>query len=245
VCLWFIAVASNAQADSRVANFSPIRRGDGRIMNEIDPSQNRIDTNSTRRPNSTFTTAVGGNPHSIMFSNLRVQNDPNSMQLDWTTQQQQLEADYFEVQQTVDSGLHWTSIGVVPANRTQTGEVPYHFSYNKSIPDVQLRIVAVTLGGNRINSSVLQSPFNNESTMMVTPNPVRSTATIRIGSSATGTVKIMVVNNSGIVVQTRETSVMQGMNPFPLDMSALPPGYYTVCVLWQGGKGNSMKILKQ
>lgn len=243
-CLWLLTIATQAQNNDRVFSPPVLRDGSGKFINNP-PQLNRVDTSSTYRLNRNSTsTAVGGNPSATRFQSLQVQCDPNSMIVNWVAVQQ-ANADRYEIEQTADNGLNWTVAGTVPANRTDFGQASYSFNYNKNLNDVQLRISAINIAGERVSSTILQSPCSNTSTLTVSQNPVYSTTTIRIGSPSATKIKLVLANNSGVVVQIREASVTRGNNQIPLDMSSLPIGYYTLSIQWAGGRQDALNILKQ
>lgn len=189
----------------------------------------------------------GGNPSAIRMHSVKANCDNNSILLSWTAiQQKTSNADMFEIEQSSDEGRHWINIGIVPAFREDIGEVNYTFRYNKSLGNVQLRIVSVNTAGERVSSPGIQAPCSNTATLKVTPNPVVSAATLRIGSPDDASVKITLVNSSGMVVQARDAGLQKGNNNIPLDMSNLKTGYYIVNILWTGsGKQDVVKVVKE
>ena len=97
----------------------------------------------------------------------------------------------------------------------------------------------------KIYSSNVESPCNNSSNLSVSPNPVTSTTTLRIGSPSATIVKIVLVNSSGLIVQNRELGLSQGSNQVAIDMSNLQPGSYILSVNWKGGSRETFKLVKQ
>jgi hypothetical protein len=243
VCLGLLGITSHAQSGNRVMPLNPLRQGDGKMFSSNDQFLfNSPDTSNSNQLNRPIKTGLG-NPHALRINSFQIQNDLNSVQLDWTAVQQQSDADYFEIQQSDNSNGNWKTVGIVPANRSQTGQIPYSFDYNKSLGDAWFRVAAVTRSGDRIYSSVAESSIYN--ILGVTPNPVLSTAVVRIGAASTANLKLVLINYSGLVVQTRETTVTRGSNSFSLDMSNLQKGYYTLNIIWPNGKQDALKILKQ
>jgi hypothetical protein len=190
-----------------------------------------------------YTTALGGNPNTTRFATVRAQCDNNAMVLQWTAVQQ-FGADNYEVEQSSD-GRNWRVIGVVPANRTEFGESNYRFKYNREARDGFFRVTATTIGGDRVVSSVMEGPCSNEAYLAVTPNPVYSSTTVRIGSPTAVKVKMTVLDAKGAVVMNRDASLVSGINHLPLDMSSVPRGHYTVVISWRNGRQEVLPLVKQ
>lgn len=248
-CLWVLALTANAQTnDSRLASGTPIKWGmNGSV--EIMPGnlKSYYGTNDTatahRRGRTGYTTALGGNTNTTRFASVRAQCDNNAMVLQWTAVQQ-FGADNYEIEQSAD-GRNWRVVGVVPANRTEFGEANYRFSYNREARDGFYRVTATTIGGDRIVSSVMDSPCSSESFLSITPNPVYSSTTVRIGSPTASKVKVIVLDAKGAVIMSRDASLVSGINHLPLDMSRAPRGQYSVVISWRNGRQEVLPLLKQ
>jgi hypothetical protein len=246
-CLWVLAAAACAQEYSRVPS-GPVKWGQNSSI-EIMPGNlaTYYGTNDTasahRRGRTGYTTAVGGNPTATRFASVRTQCDDNAMVLQWTAVQQ-FGADTYEVQQSAD-GRNWTVVGVVPANRTEFGESNYRFDYRKEGRDAFYRILATSIGGDRVVSPVLESPCSNTAYLALTPNPVYSTTTVRIGSPTTAKVKMVLLDAKGAVVMSRDASLVAGTNHLPLDMSRVQRGYYTLVIRWLNGKQETLGLVKK
>ena len=148
------------------------------------------------------------------------------------------------MEQSAD-GSNWTNIGIVPANRTDLGEAAYSFNYNKNAENVLFRITAVSNTGERAYTSMIESPCSNAAYLAVTPNPVYSTATVKIGSPVAGKIKLMLVNSSGVVVQSSNRSLTAGLNQVSMDMSRLTSGYYVLYIQRADGRQDVLNIVKQ
>ena len=245
--LW-LSIAANAQFNdnNRIANINPLRNGDGTFMRANNPlyyNNNSADTVWMKRRTPVATNG-SGDPFAFRIRTLQVLCDLNSVQLNWTTIQQQADADYFDIEESSDRGVTWTSIGTMPAARSTIGEVPYNFVYTKSLGNVDLRIAAVNIAGERRYSTVARSACSDNNLFSV-DNLVYSTANVRIGSPRTQNVKMVLTNQSGVVVQVREAGLTQGINSISLDMSNLSKGFYVLTVVWQGGRQESVKMVKK
>src|SRR5215203_523971 len=234
-CFYFVVLSGNTQLTSRVKSGTPLRWGmnssfeilEGDLRQHYgttDTAANKRNTSVT--PNETIT-----NLRSIRFRNVQAQCDANSMLVNWVSTQQS-GANFFEIEQSDDNSNNWKVIGAVPADQTQQGQSSYAFRYYKNAPNSVFRIAAVANTGERLYSSVFESPCSVNSFLSITPNPVYSTTTLRVGSSTPTKLKLLLVDTRGTVVQNRDVSILQGSNSLSLDMSNLPRGYYTLAIQW-------------
>lgn len=246
MCACLIVTTLEAQYDERdrFVSINPLRNGDGSFMKANNPlfyNNTSTDTSSAKRR---VIPTGKTDPLAFRINSVNAYCQLNSLQLDWTTIQQQPDADRFEIEQSADAGANWTRIGIVPATRLKTGEETYHFTYNKSLGNVDLRIAAVNTAGERRYSSIIHSACSNNN-LFSADNLVYSTAQVRIGSSRVENVKMLVTNQSGVVVLAKEAGLTQGVNSITVDMSSLPKGFYVLTVIWPGGRQESVKMMKQ
>ena len=246
MCMWF-AIAANAQYDERdrLVSINPLRNGDGSFVKTNNPLFfNNISTDTTTAKRQRISTTSSGDPYAFRISSIQAQCDLNSLQLNWTTIQQQADADHFDIEQSNDGGVTWTNIGMVPATRFKTGNVGYSFTYNKSLGNVDFRVAAVNIAGERRFSSIVRSACSNTNLLSV-DNLVYNTANIRIGSPRTQNVKMILTDENGMPVRAREAGLTQGVNSISLDMSGLHKGIYMLTIIWPGGAQQSVKMVKQ
>jgi hypothetical protein len=246
MCTWLCITIAGAQDErDRLVSINPIRNGDGSFVRANNPlffNNTSTDTTTAKRQRN-FTTS-NGDPYAFRINSIQAQCDQNSLQLSWTTVQQQNDADRFDIEQSSDGGVTWINIGTVPATRFKIGNVGYSFMYNKSVSNVDLRVAAVNIGGERRYSSVVRSACSNTN-MLSVDNLVSSTANVRIASAKTQNIKMILTNQSGLVVQARTVGLTQGVNSVSLDMSSLQTGVYMLTVIWPGNAQQSVKIVKQ
>jgi hypothetical protein len=249
-CLWMLSLTTLAQSNGRVRSGTPLRWSMNGSIEVMDgdlaryygsTNKNTIATNRLNRNASV--TAYEGNPNATRFSMVQAQCDQNSILLNWAAIQQP-GADRYEIEQSED-GYNWTVVGTVPANRTELGEASYNFKYNKNVSNAQFRIMATNIAGERISSSILESPCSNDAYLNISPNPVYSTTTLRIGSPTASRVNMLLLDARGIVMLSRDAGLMQGINNVPLDLSSLPRGSYTIVIRWFNGKQETLKVSKQ
>jgi hypothetical protein len=247
MCTWLLAISTHAQYDERdrLVSLNPLRNGDGSFMKANNPlfyNNTPVDTMWSKKRIVSSTT--NGNPFTFRVNSIQALCDLNSLQLNWISEQQQTNADHFEIEQSTDGGITWNNIGVTPATKFRTGNISYNYIYNKSLGNVDLRIVAVNSAGEKNYSSIVHSACSNINLFSV-DNLVYSTANVRIGSPKTQNVKMILTNENGIAVQAREAGLTQGVNSISLDMYNLHKGIYMLTITWPGGGQQSAKIIKQ
>jgi len=247
MCTAFFAIATHAQYDERdrLVSINPLRNGDGSFVKANNPLfYNTTSADTALAKKRRLYTSSNGDAFAFRINSVQALCDLNSLQLNWTTLQQQPDADHFEIEQSSDGGITWTAIGSLPATRFKTGNVSYNFIYNKSLANVDLRVAAINIAGEKRYSPVVRSACNNTNLLSV-DNLVYSTANVRIGSPGTQNVKMILTNQSGIAVQAKEAGLTQGVNSISLDMSSLHRGIYMLTIIWPGGAQQSVKIVKQ
>jgi hypothetical protein len=247
MCIGLFAVAAHAQYDERdrLVSINPLRNGDGSFMKANNPLfHNNTSTDTTTAKKRRLYISASNDPFVFRISSIQALCDLNSLQLNWTTIQQQGDADHFEIEQSSDGGITWTSIGITPATRFKTGAIPYSFVYNRSLGNVDLRVAAVNIAGEKRYSSIARSACATNN-LFSADNLVYGTANIRIGSPVTQNVKMVLTNQSGTAVLTKEAGLTQGVNSISVDMSSLQKGIYVLTVIWPGGTQQSVKIIKQ
>jgi hypothetical protein len=248
-CLWVLSSATYAQrSNGRVPSGTPLKWSmNGSV--EAMPGDLAYHYGSTdsaaylRRTSTPSNTALNGSPTATRFASVQTHCNNNAMAFEWVAVQQ-FNADRYEIEQSTD-GQNWTVVGVVPANRTEFGEASYNFTYNKNVSNGLFRIAATTTGGERIFSSVVESPCSVNSYIGVTQNPVYSSTTVRIGSPATVRVKLTLLDSRGAAVHSSDASLNAGINSLPLDMSRLPSGGYTLVIQWRNGKQEMLQLAKE
>lgn len=246
--LWLLAIAAEAQYNDRVVTINPLRNGDGTFVKANNPlyfNSGYADTIMNRVKSPSIPASPGGDPHAFRINTVQALCSSNTVQFSWTTLQPGEDADHFEIEQTADNGITWKNIATVPADRLPTGQHAYNFTWNKSLGNVDFRIMAVNIAGDRRASSLIHAPCSDNNLLDVTPNPVFGMATVRIGSPDRTNVKLALVNQSGVVVRVREEGLTKGINQVNIDMSQLPQGYYILNIVWPGGRQDALNIIKR
>jgi hypothetical protein len=247
MCFGLFVTTVHAQYNERdrVVTINPLRNGDGSFSKANNPLfYNNTSTETMNAKKRQVLTSTTINPFAFRIRSIQAMCDQNSLQLNWTTIQKQNDADHFEIEESVDEGITWNKIGVVPAVRFKNGALPYSFTFNKLTGNSDLRVAAVDINGEKTYSSIVRSACGNNNLFSV-DNLVSNTANLRIGSSITQNVKMILTNQSGLPVRAKEAGLTQGINSISLDLSGLQPGIYMLTVLWPGGAQQSAKIVKQ
>jgi hypothetical protein len=249
-CLSILALTGFTQGtNGREKSGTPLRwsqNGNQEVLvGEIYRTFNDTDTSKAKTQKIKSSTALGGNPNSTKFSSVQALCDHNSIRFNWIAMQQYAAGDRYEIEQSSDDGRNWSTIGSINANRTELGEAAYSYIYNKNLGKILFRISAVNIAGEKVYSSVIESPCTNTNYLSISPNPVTSSTTLRIGAAAATKIKIVLVNSSGMVKLNKEVGVLQGNNQVPIDMSSLQPGSYVMSVNWNGGSRETFTLIKQ
>jgi len=249
-CFWMLALTGFAQGtNGRMKSGTQLRwsqNGNQEVLEgEFARTFNDTDTSKAKTQKIQSATATGGNHNSTKFSSVQVLCDHNSLRFNWISIQQYAAGDKYEIEQSADEGANWTMIGQINANRTELGEAAYSYLYNKNVGKVLFRISAINIAGERVYSSIIESPCSNSTYLSVSPNPVTSSTTLRIGAPAATKIKIVLVNSSGITVQNKEVSLLKGSNKVAMEMGNLQPGSYILSVNWNGGNRETFKLIKQ
>lgn len=247
-CLWMLTTAAFAQDYGRVPSGLPLKWGMNSSV-EVMPRELAYHYSTTdsasayRRHRAALTTPMDRNPSATRIGAVRAQCDANGLVLNWEAVQA-FGADRYEVEQSAD-GRNWTVVGEVPAQQSRRGEALYSFNYTKNARDGFFRIKATSIGGDRVVSSVLESPCSPTALLSITPNPVYSTATLRLGSPTATKVRLMVLDAHRAMVFSSDASLVPGTNHLPLDLSRLPSGHYLLVISWSGGKEETLGLLKR
>lgn len=246
-CLCLLTITSQAQGN-RVRSGTPLRwgmNGSIEIMEgDLATYHGSTDTNTINRRNVVpVSTPVSGNPNATRFASVQGLCSQNSVLLNWVALQHS-GADRFDIEQSTN-GRNWTNVGVVPANRTDFGEVSYSFNYDRNTANTLFRVSAVSNTGERVYSSIIESPCSPNAYMAITPNPAYNATTVRVGSPVATRAKLLLINSVGVVVQASNQNLAQGINSIPLNLGNVSKGYYTLVIQWNSGRQDELRLVKQ
>ena len=246
-CFTVMAIAAQAQTNGRVRSGNLLRwtMKDGSIETmegSLVQSYGTPDTLANKR--KTVSSGSFENGRTTRVASAHATCDQRAIIFNWTALQQP-GTDRFEIEQSANDGRTWYPVGTVPAHKELSGEASYDFRYNNNLPNAVFRVTAVSNTGERVSGTIVESPCNVNTYRALSPNPVYNTANIQLGASSEANVRLLLVNNMGVVVQSRQVGVTRGINQIPLEMSGLRQGLYTVFLQWDGGRQDVFKLMKQ
>lgn len=65
-----------------------------------------------------------------------------------------------------------------------------------------------------------------EVSLSASPNPAKGATSLKVGSPLAATARLSLFSASGQLLRQQGLALSQGINRFPLDLSAQPPGLY-------------------
>jgi hypothetical protein len=247
-CFYLVCIAGFTQTGNRVRSGNNLRwamSGSTEIMEgDLVQHYGTSDSAAYKRNNTVTISTTASNPRVTHFSSVQGQCDNNSMVLSWVAIQQP-GTERYEIEHSPDGVSDWKVVGSVLANKTQTGASSYSFNYYKNAANLFFRVAVISNSGERLSSSIFKSPCSVNSFLSIVPNPIYNTAILRIGSSTTERVRLMIVDTRGAVVQRRDATLSQGANSLTLNMSGLTTGYYSVAIQRMSGKQDVLNVFKQ
>jgi hypothetical protein len=84
-----------------------------------------------------------------------------------------------------------------------------------------------------VNESLMEVSFD------VFPNPATDRTCIGFESSTSGTAEISIYDETGRLIRSQLKSVVPGMQQWPIDLSEMVSGFYTVGIYMQVGSKNA------
>jgi hypothetical protein len=186
-----------------------------------------------------FTLSTAGNtlPVTYILFNARCVN--GTVKLTWKTGRE-INSSQFSIERSED-GRTWSSIGIVAASGTTTGEQSYSFSDAAAVSNALYRVAEKDQNGKISYTSVIRSACNSKEGFEVHPNPVSSEAVIRVVSEESFVMNLALYDAHGKLVASRAEKVLPGVNQYSLNMAGLPAGTYTIFA--SGFKG-AFKVVK-
>lgn len=164
----------------------------------------------------------------------------NGIQLNWTTLTE-INTKDFTIQRSVD-GSAWKDIATMEAIGNEGEEQSY--AYHDQINNAIYRIVANDLDGKKTYSSLLKVDCGSRQSVLMYPNPVKDIAQLNVQLTVPSRLQYVVVDQKGAVVLKGERALGAGTNQFPVDMSRLSNGMYTITLQWEGEVRN-ISFVKQ
>jgi glucose/arabinose dehydrogenase len=167
----------------------------------------------------------------------------NTVMLKWKTENE-VNTSHFEVERSID-GSSFSAIGTVAADNNPS--TTHNYSYidmdaaNQQSLILYYRLKMVDANGAYSYSNIISVLFNDiTGTVIVNPNPVLSTAQVRITAPAPGKIQWKLLDNAGRSVDQNFMQVRKGSgNSFTINMDKFAAGVYYLKVT---GAGIDQKI---
>lgn len=167
----------------------------------------------------------------------------NTVMLKWKTENE-VNTSHFEVERSLD-GSSFSAIGTVSADNNPS--TTHNYSYidmdaaNQQSLILYYRLKMVDANGAYSYSNIISVLFNDiTGTVIVNPNPVLSTAQVRITAPAPGKIQWKLLDNAGRSVDQNFMQVRKGSgNSFTINMDKFAAGVYYLKVT---GAGIDQKI---
>jgi len=153
-----------------------------------------------------------------------------SVQLHWKVLYNYI-IDHFEIERSVD-GIHFTTIGEVPANSDSRDLVQYSYPDNlqgSTAPYIYYRIKLKELGKLYRYSPVIRMSLHRtkKNEVLILPNPVRDVLQMQVHAAAAGEMKVQLYNAGGKLIASRRFAIQKGYNVLTLeDLVEQPRGVY-------------------
>lgn len=184
---------------------------------------------------SRVTLSSPNNALPVLFSLFNVKCEGDKIIVNWKTAQEQ-QSSHFNVERSID-GIHWTTIGTVPAAGNSSSERSYVFTDNNPAQTNYYRIVEHDINGQLVYSGVLRAACSISSTVFsLWPNPLQDVVLINIVTNSASKCKLQVYDSKGALLKVQYENVLAGSNQVRMDMRKLPNGVYILSAEWDNGQ---------
>jgi len=170
----------------------------------------------------------------VHFISFNARCEHSNVVIEWRTAQEHNSDRYFI--QRSDDGVHWTTIGNLPAPGNSNTEHTYSFTDNNSTQKGYYRIAEQDIDGKMQYTDTIQSSCNTTDALSIWPNPVHDMVFVKITSSNKSEANITLFDSKGARVKIQKANVLQGANQLALDMKSLPRGVYAISINWNNGQ---------
>jgi hypothetical protein len=90
-----------------------------------------------------------------------------------------------------------------------------------------------------------QDANNSEGGMHITPNPAQTgQITLSVNATENGTARLQIISPTGVPLQNRNLSLINGVNQVQLDVSQLHQGVYSVILFLASGRVSTAKFIR-
>jgi Secretion system C-terminal sorting domain len=197
--------------------------------------------------NATFGTSLSGpinlNANAtlpVILVGFNADLDKNKVELSWTSEEE-INSDHFSIDRSED-GIHWGSIGSVPAKGNSDVANNYSFTDNTPLTGINYyRLQMVDRDGKYAYSDVkvvrlFLSGFS------VFPNPARDFLNITLGSDASAELTFRLINQNGQVMKNQKISNAAGTT-ITYSISSYASGNYLLEVIDNKGNIQTSKVI--
>ena len=183
----------------------------------------------------------------IELKELTAKIDKATVRLEWITASE-LNNDFFTIYRSPD-GINYTEIAILRGSGNSTSDIAYSYvddAPEKSYNYYKLKQTDFDGKSETFGPVYVKRVGTNRETEIASigPNPFTDYVSIDYYSEKPGPVQFTIMNQTGAIIRTQESSSREGMNIFEFnDLSGLPTGiYYAVLANQQAKK--VVKILK-
>jgi len=179
--------------------------------------------------------ALGSGTLPVLFTKVEAKCNNNGALVSWSTPAE-FNSDYFELQHS-SNGNDWTGVKILKAAGTSSASHTYQVT--DFAGGVQYyRIKGVDKDGQFVYTAVMKSNCSvPDITVNIYPVPAKDLLNIVIGSKKYLKTKLLIVDGSGKLVRTVNTTFVTGNNSLQVDLKGLPSGDY---LLHTSSSGNDV-----
>lgn len=169
------------------------------------------------------------------------------IKLNWITAQE-LNADYFEVEHSVDGNRFVKTAVVFSRYQNSSSPTGYEFFHLSPVKGINFyRLKQVDKDGNYKYSEILPVLFSQSvvKEIRINPNPVMAQLNLLLTVSENATLTSKIYTSEGREVKQFTTTAGPGKNTLSTDVSNLAPGTYIVVIINNNERVAETKFVKQ
>ncbi len=175
----------------------------------------------------------------VTFSSFSVQKQNNTVQLNWTTQQE-VNSSHFIIQKSTD-GKNWMDVDKIIATGNSSTPKNYQAFDLKPANGINYyRLKQVDKDGKTELSVVRSVSFKNTFKISVSPNPAKDFITVKKVMSSSRAYTLQIINENGFIVKQMQTNSAITV----MDISNVSNGIYFIKVI-DGESTTVQKCIKQ
>lgn len=176
----------------------------------------------------------------MKFTGINAVADRNEVQVSWTVSEPDPRS-YFIVEGSSNS-TDFEEVNVVKGNPGNS----FNFIDREfpAAPVLYYRITQCSFEGSCQYSKTVSVKINNEKRLVIYPVPAGNNINVSYSVAVAGDVTILINNKLGQTLMRVSRKVSPGSNTFPISISLLPAGSYTLIVA-NGNKKEIRRFLKR